>query len=81
MIFASIFVGIFCTTKLCNSVLHYTAPLAQPPFRKVRLTREFYSWLFTFGRGAKIVAPVEVADKMREYAENIAEMYKDDGEM
>lgn len=48
---------------------------------KVRLTREFYSWLFTFGRGAKIVAPVEVADKMREYAENIAEMYKDDGEM
>ena len=48
---------------------------------RVRLTREFYSWLFTFGRGAKIVAPVEVADKMREYAENIAEMYKDDGEM
>ena len=48
---------------------------------KVRLTRELYSWLFTFGRGAKIVAPVEVADKMREYAENIAEMYKDDGEM
>lgn len=47
----------------------------------VRLSSEFYAWLFAFGRGAKIVAPKEAAEKMREYAENIAEMYKDDGEM
>ena len=47
----------------------------------VKLTMEFYAWLFNFGRGAKILAPAEVANKMLGYAENIAKMYKDDGEM
>lgn len=47
----------------------------------VRLSSEFYAWLFAFGRGAKIISPPEVAGKMREYAEKIVEMYKDDGEM
>ena len=47
----------------------------------VLTTSEFYSWLFNFGRGAKIISPVEVANKMREYAEKVTEMYKDDGEM
>ena len=47
----------------------------------VRLSSEFYAWLFGFGRGAKILGPPEVAGKMREYAEKIVEMYKDDGEM
>ena len=47
----------------------------------VQITSEFYSWLFNFGRGAKIISPAEVANKMLGYAENIAEMYKDDGEM
>jgi len=47
----------------------------------VRLSSEFYAWLFSFGRGAKILYPLEVAEKMCEYAERIVEMYKDDGEM
>lgn len=41
----------------------------------VRLNMDFYSWIFSFGRGAEILAPKAVADKMCEYAQNIAEMY------
>jgi len=47
----------------------------------VRLNMDFYAWLFSFGRGVEIIRPDYVRDKMREYAQNIAEMYKDDGEM
>ena len=47
----------------------------------VRLNMGFYSWLFSFGRGVKITNPAFVRDKMREYAQNIAEMYNDEGEM
>jgi len=48
---------------------------------RVQLCQEFYAWLFTFGRGAKILEPLKVAEKMCGYAENILEMYKNDGEM
>lgn len=48
---------------------------------KVRLSSEFYAWLFNFGRGARIVSPPEVAAKMLDYAEKIVEMYKNNGEM
>lgn len=47
----------------------------------VRVSTEFYAWLFTFGRGAKILSLQNVADKMRDYAKNVYEMYKNDGEM
>lgn len=47
----------------------------------VRLSSEFYAWLFNFGRGAKIISPPEVAAKMLDYAEKIVEMYKNNGEM
>lgn len=48
---------------------------------KIQTSTEFYAWLFTFGRGAKIISPKEVADKMREYALNVAEMYHEEEKM
>lgn len=47
----------------------------------VHLNMAFYAWLFSFARGVKIIGPDSVKEKMREYANNIAEMYKEDGEM
>ena len=46
----------------------------------VRLNMAFYAWLFSFGRGVKIISPPAVKEKMREYAKNIADMYKDEAE-
>ncbi len=48
---------------------------------RVRLNMDFYAWLFSLGRGVKIIRPQKVVDKMCEYTQNITDMYKDDGEM
>ena len=43
---------------------------------EVRLSNEFWGWLFSLGSKAKIVAPLYAADLARERAERIAESYK-----
>lgn len=48
---------------------------------RVRLNMDFYAWLFSFGRGVKVIKPEKVIEKMCEYTQNITDMYKDDGEM
>lgn len=42
---------------------------------EVELSDMFYAWIFGFGRRAKIISPLYVADKMREHCQKIAEMY------
>lgn len=46
----------------------------------VEISPTFFAWISTFGRRAKILEPAPVVEKMREFAERLAEMYKDMGE-
>ena len=48
---------------------HFTAQA------EVELSDMFYTWVFGFGRRAKILEPVYVVDKMREYCQKVADMY------
>lgn len=46
----------------------------------VEISPTFFAWVATFGRRIKILEPAPVVEKMREFAEKLAEMYKDEGE-
>lgn len=46
----------------------------------VELSPPFFAWIATFGRGAKILSPAAAVDKMRDFIDRCADMYKDDGE-
>ena len=48
---------------------HFTATT------EVELSDMFYTWVFGFGRRAKILEPAYVVDKMREYCQKVADMY------
>lgn len=44
----------------------------------VQVSPTFFSWISTFGRGAKILGPLEVVEKMKEFVDRLQDMYKDD---
>ena len=46
----------------------------------VEISPPFFAWVATFGRGAKILSPAPVVEKMKEFLEKSLDMYKDDGE-
>lgn len=46
----------------------------------IEISPPFFSWISTFGRGAKILSPEPVVKQMREFVERLSEIYKDDGE-
>ena len=41
----------------------------------IEVSPQFYGWLCGLGRGARVVAPAEVAEEMGRYIKGIAEMY------
>ena len=43
---------------------------------KVAVSRQFLSWIISFGGGAKILAPQSVADELRDLVGDIAKMYE-----
>lgn len=45
----------------------------------VKVSPPFYAWLSTFGRGAKIISPPAAVEGMKDFLQNAADMYKDDG--
>ena len=44
----------------------------------VEVSPTFFAWISTFGRRVKILAPAPVVEKMREFIQASADMYKDD---
>lgn len=46
----------------------------------VEISPPFFAWIATFGRGAKILSPEPAIEKMRDFIERCADMYKNDGE-
>lgn len=44
----------------------------------VEVSPTFFAWIATFGRRVKILEPAPVVEKMREFADKLAEMYKED---
>lgn len=46
----------------------------------VEISPPFFAWVATFGRGAKILSPAPVVEKMKEFLQKSMDMYKDDGE-
>ena len=44
---------------------------------KVAVSPHFLSWIMSFGKGAKIISPVSVREKMQRLAEEITQIYKD----
>lgn len=46
----------------------------------VEISPPFFAWISTFGRGAKILSPQPVVEKMKEFIEKVSDMYKDEGE-
>lgn len=47
----------------------------------VEISPPFFAWVATFGRRVKILSPVPVVEKMREFLLKSLDMYKNDGEM
>ena len=47
----------------------------------VEVSPTFFAWIATFGRRVKILEPAAVVEKMRDFLEKSAEMYKEDGKM
>ena len=45
----------------------------------VEVSPPFYAWISSFGRRAKILAPAEAVEGMKEFLERASDMYKDDG--
>lgn len=45
----------------------------------VEISPPFFAWIATFGRRVKILSPDEVVDKMRDFLERAADMYKNEG--
>ncbi len=53
---------------------HFTAsPL-------VEISPPFFSWVATFGKGAKILYPPKAVEGIKQFINNVLEMYKDEGE-
>ena len=46
----------------------------------IEISPPFFAWISTFGRGAKILSPQPVVEKMKEFIEKVSDMYKDEGE-
>lgn len=46
----------------------------------VEISPPFFAWIATFGRSMKILGPDPVVEKMKEFLNKAAEMYKDEGE-
>ena len=46
----------------------------------VEISPPFFAWVATFGRGAKILGPEPVVEKMKEFLQKSMEMYENDGE-
>ena len=46
----------------------------------IEVSPTFFAWITTFGRRVKILGPEPVVEKMREFIEKVADMYKNDGE-
>ena len=46
----------------------------------VEISPPFFSWISTFGKGAKVLHPEEAVNKMREFISKLTEMYNDEGE-
>ena len=44
----------------------------------VEVSPTFFAWISTFGRGVKILGPEPVVEKMRNFIQATADMYKDD---
>ena len=44
----------------------------------VEISPPFFAWVATFGKGAKILSPQPVVDKMKKFIEDISKMYKDE---
>lgn len=47
----------------------------------ISVSPTFYAWIATFGHSVKILYPPEVVDGMRQFLQDAADMYKNDGEM
>jgi len=63
-----VFKGINATEKITNKAKGLADIEISPPF---------FAWISTFGRGAKILGPEPVPEKMREFVEKLSEMYKE----
>lgn len=46
---------------------------------QIQLSPPFYAWISTFGRGAKILGPLQAVNGMKDFLQKAADMYKDDG--
>ena len=44
----------------------------------IEVSPTFFAWISTFGRRVKILDPAPVVEKMREFIQASADMYKDD---
>ena len=44
----------------------------------VQISPPFFAWIATFGRRVKILGPEPVVEKMRDFIQRAADMYKDD---
>lgn len=42
---------------------------------EVEVSPEFFGWLFRMGTGAKVLTPLHVAQRMKKWAKDVAEMY------
>ena len=47
----------------------------------VEISPPFFAWIATFGKQIKILSPAPVVEGMKKFINNVAEMYKDEGEM
>lgn len=46
----------------------------------VEISPPFFAWVSTFGKSARILSPAPVVEQMKKFIENVALMYKDEGE-
>ena len=44
----------------------------------VQVSPPFFAWIATFGRRVKILAPAAVVEKMKDFIQRTADMYKDE---
>ena len=47
----------------------------------VEISPPFFAWIATFGKQIKILSPAPVVEEMKKFINNVAEMYKDEGEL
>lgn len=53
--------------RITDSTFHVVA--------EVEVSPEFFGWLFRMGTGAKVLTPLYVAQRMKRWAKDVAEMY------